>query len=519
MFKKINKKINYQKNYIDKEKEILYSNDLLGSLHISPIYRRFLNSKIFGYADILDQKIINNKINDWGNMFESFFEYLINKYNVKYMIKSLGIIYSNTERIAYEVRENKANITNICDDVITDLDYNGNAAELMSREIKILMERTILRNNKLGVKSLFSNKDYKKFLTYQFNWSIMSFYSSRNNISKTGIKIEIQIYPFRKDTINTGTFIEGTCKNNNLSRQNYNPKLFPNISEEFNQAFKLEKQLSFSTFDTMLNTFLNYFNNRKNRILLIPLEKFEKIIRKNYKKINLEKFISNNCLSNMNINVEYRNIYKSKHKYRLDTVPFILIDNEILIIKGVIHNSLYYWRNVYNQGIIPYNDKDLITSAAKIANNIISEKMVKDTELIFKKQNNRTYTNVKYNKIFGNQPIDYGDFDIISINDEKKILFNIEVKYIGTSMTGSELETDLYAFYSEKGHAFKCNRRNQFMLHNKSTFLKHFDALEYKIVNLMLISKPMEVKIRDDKYNFETVYYFGLEEYIKLVLD
>ncbi len=519
MFKKILKKIKYQKFYINNNKKIFYSNDILGSLHISPIYRRFLNCKIFGYDDILEQDIINDKINDWGNNFESFFEHLINKYNVKYMIKSLGIIYSNTEKIAFEVRENKVNVTNVCDDVIIDLDYNGNAAELMSRGIKILMERTILRNNKIGAKSLFSNKDYKKFLAYQFNWSIIGFYSSRNGISKAGIRSEIQIYPFRKDTINTSTFIEGTCQNKNLSRQNYNPKLFPNISEQFNQAFKLEKQLDFSTFDIMLNTFLNYFNNRKNRILLISLEKFKKIIQENYKGINLKKFISNNCLSNMNINVEYRNIYKSKHKYRLDTLPFILIDNEVLIIKGLIRNSLYYWRNVYNQGIIPYNDNDLITAATEKVNYIISEKMVKDIELIFKNKSNRTYTNVKYNNIFGNQPINYGDFDLVSINDSKKIIFNIEVKYIGTSMTGSELETDLYAFYSKKGHAFKCNRRNQFMLNNISMFLKYFNATEYKIYNLMVISKPMEVKVKDDRYNFETIHYSRLEDYIKLVLD
>jgi len=336
-------------------------------------------------------------------------------------------------------------------------------------------------------------------------------------MSKTDIKTEILIYPFSKDTINTSTFIEGICQNDNLSRQNYDSKLWDNIPDEFNEAFKTEKHIRLNDFDIMLRELHKLLKNKKRIVLTTTLKQFKVVLKRNYKDMDIDAFISNNCLSITNIDTNYDEVYKSKHKYRLDMLPLILINDEIHIVKGLIHYSQQYWRNVYNQGIAPYNKKDSITTAIPKVIEKITQKMVNDIEVELKSVNEtfRTDTNVEYHDIFGKQEVNYGDFDIIAVDDTKKIILNIEAKYLVTSLTGSGLENNYKNFYNKDGYAFKCNRRNEFMLKHEKIFRNYFNATDYTIHNLMVISKPMDIRIKDDKYNFETIHFQALKDYIK----
>lgn len=513
--KKINKKLKLTEKCLIGSKQFLYTKDILGAFHISKIYRRFFNMKMFGPDNITDQIVIQDNIKKWGNESESFYNFLIKKYHINYLLKSFGLIYSKCYDLSYDIRNVKTSLEEFPEDIILDINYTGIAAELMSKSLKFLLERIIKENNTSGKKMYLSNKDYNSFLTYLLNWSLLGFYNSRNSLSKTSVKTKIYIYPIETATINSEINITGTCTNENMTRTNYNPGLFNEISDDFNNAFKKQRGLYFSEYDNFLSNFLKYFKRSKSNIVELSYEEFQTYLKNVIITFEFEKIIRENCLTIDDMDkVDPKHIYKSVNKNRMDIKPFIIINDKVLCIKGLIHNSLQIWRNVYNQGMLPYGSKDLITTEVEKLNLLISEKFLTDVIKIFKDMGCITHKNVEYGNIFSRQPINYGDYDVIAINKEQKVVYNVEVKYIGTSLTASGLENDLYDYYKKNGHAYKCNRRNSLLLDNKKLFLEYFDIPNYELRNIMVISKPLDVKIKDEDYNFITLCYSMLKKYL-----
>lgn len=71
---------------------------------------------------------------------------------------------------------------------------------------------------------------------------------------------------------------------------------------------------------------------------------------------------------------------------------------------------------------------------------------------------------VKYQRIFGDREIDYGDFDVIYYTEDTKELFLIEAKYFSDSLNSSGMVTDYKKLFEKDGYYDRCRRRYDLIL-------------------------------------------------------
>ena len=214
------------------------------------------------------------------------------------------------------------------------------------------------------------------------------------------------------------------------------------------------------------------------------------------------------------------------NKERFEIRPFIgLEDGNMLISYAAIEQAKHLWVSYFSNGGMCYtNVSDNLTEAMGRRNKELSDILVDRIRQVL----NQYYTpkvnekDVKYQRIFGEREINYGDFDVVYYAENTKELFLVEAKYFSDSLNSSGMVTDYKKLFEKDGYYDHCKRRYVLVLKEPNK-VKEFIGVEgdIKIHLLFISSKPIELELQD-KDKVVTFLSLGIfDKYIagKLISD
>ena len=190
------------------------------------------------------------------------------------------------------------------------------------------------------------------------------------------------------------------------------------------------------------------------------------------------------------------------NKERLELRPFIgLEDGNVLISYGVLEQAIQLWVSYFANGGMCYsNVTDNLSKAMNERNQELSDILVTKIQEVLNKHYTPKFDerDVKYQRIFGEREIDYGDFDVVYYTEETKELFLIEAKYFSNSLNSSGMVTDYKKLFEKGGYYDHCRRRYNLVLSEPEN-VKRFIGVQDEIsVHLIFLSsKPIELEIQD----------------------
>ena len=190
------------------------------------------------------------------------------------------------------------------------------------------------------------------------------------------------------------------------------------------------------------------------------------------------------------------------NKERLKLRPFIgLEDGNVLISYGVLEQAIQLWVSYFANGGMCYsNVTDNLSKAMNERNQELSDILVTKIQEVLNKHYTPKFDDkdVKYQRIFGEREVDYGDFDVVYYTEETKELFLIEAKYFSDSLNSSGMVTDYKKLFEKGGYYDHCRRRYDLVLSEPEN-VKRFIGVQDEIsVHLIFLSsKPIELEIQD----------------------
>lgn len=190
------------------------------------------------------------------------------------------------------------------------------------------------------------------------------------------------------------------------------------------------------------------------------------------------------------------------NKERLELRPFIgLEDGNVLISYGVLEQAIQLWVSYFANGGMCYsNVTDNLSKVMNERNQELSDILVTKIQEVLNKHYTPKFDDkdVKYQRIFGEREVDYGDFDVVYYTEETKELFLIEAKYFSDSLNSSGMVTDYKKLFEKDGYYDHCRRRYDLVLSEPEN-VKRFIGVQDEIsVHLIFLSsKPIELEIQD----------------------
>lgn len=490
-----------------------YYENVLKSLDLSVYYIYRNNFTYFGYDIIYNQEKTLEKFNNIEEDFNSFVEYILTNYNYKILLVILGNVYTKLQ----EIHTNNDYILGNINNKNEDVSYASKAADLMARKLKTLIEMVLMHHQEKG-KNYFKKKDYKRLIILLYYYSIYIFYSVRTKYSKkyeNGVT-EFWIDPKSISPIYTQIEGQDNSKNDNDLYYNYDSNKERIIDQTFNEAFLKEKGILFTDFTKLMNQLLESLETLKKHNGIILSQKLNDYIKEKFPNCNLELFNKECVLKQDSFESDENNLYKNTCKHRLDTTPIIYFEkSKYLINKGIITNSINIWNNAHFIGLKPYStpednisqaiDKIIHKISYSLESDIIS--ILKDITPFFK-----IYRNRKTKHIFPKMRLDENEWDIIAIDNDNKYIFDIESKFLSTSMTELGLSNDL-----EKLEEYKKAFEKRITIENDNIeqFLKFCNAdRTFNIIHIMVTSKVVDSNITSNTRRFAIIHYDGFKKYI-----
>ena len=497
-----------------------YYNNVLLALGLSKFYIYYNNCCYFGSKEINDQEIVNKKIDNIIKNYEDYVDYLLGKYDKNALIIEIGVIYDKLQSIHLVNDQFLEDNKKLSIDEINNISYPARAADLMARKSKLLLERIVIKDNKKN-RLFVRNKDYKKLVILLYYYSLFIFYRTRSNLSKkyeNGVT-SYYIIPNSLEPIITYNKDQNNSKNENGVQFNYDSKINNIKNQKFENAFFNVKGITFENYKKLMDIIIEHLNTHKKTNLIIKKADFIKFVADNF-TIDKEKFESTCVFSKKNVHVADDELYKNNSAVRLDTAPIIDTGVEFFIInKSAFMNSKNFWDNVHSIGMIPYSLDDDITKEAqkiikrvsKLFENAVNDKLKKYNKNYDIKRNKKT------KEIFASEELDDNEWDMIAIDHKEKVILDIEIKFVSTSLTESQLANDMHKIgYDHKSYFKKFEKRIDIENKYMADFLNFCSAnKEYKIIRLMVISKVTEFDTNSKKRNFSIIHFGGLEKELK----
>lgn len=193
------------------------------------------------------------------------------------------------------------------------------------------------------------------------------------------------------------------------------------------------------------------------------------------------------------------------NKYRHELRPFICLDNNrVYVSYCAIEQAKHLWCSIFlNGGMCYSNAKDNLTAAIEKKNEELSDRLV---EILRAKL--RTHyipsvdeKDVKYDRIFGNKGLDYGDYDVVFYAPKVKELYLIEAKFFSDSLNSSGVISDYEKLFKEKGYYDHCRARYDLVLSEKEKMKEFLNISENDNISvhfLFVSSKPLEIEFQDN---------------------
>lgn len=163
--------------------------------------------------------------------------------------------------------------------------------------------------------------------------------------------------------------------------------------------------------------------------------------------------------------------------------------------------AIQLWVSYFANGGMCYsNVTDNLSKAMNERNQELSDILVTKIQEVLNKHYTPKFDDkdVKYQRIFGEREVDYGDFDVVYYTEETKELFLIEAKYFSDSLNSSGMVTDYKKLFEKGGYYDHCRRRYDLVLSEPEN-VKRFIGVQDEIsVHLIFLSsKPIELEIQD----------------------
>lgn len=299
---------------------------------------------------------------------------------------------------------------------------------------------------------------------------------------------------------------------------------------EFGKGFFAETKVQFLLFLAAIRNFHKYqLRDDDKSLTVISKEEFISLVESytNPKIEDGEAFYESFVLTRNKIKQHLRKKEEiiwvvGANKYRHEIRPFIgLDDGNVLITYGALEQAKQLWVSYFSNGGMCYTNpknSDSLTVAMEKRNKELSDILVDRAREILNKHYSAKidYKDVKYYRIFGEQKINYGDFDVVYFDEIKKELFLIESKYFSDSLNSSGMVTDYTKMFEAGGYYEHCRRRYDLVLAEPEK-LKNFIGTKEKISvhMLFLSSKPIEMEFQD-KDGIVTCLSLGIfEKYIE----
>lgn len=190
------------------------------------------------------------------------------------------------------------------------------------------------------------------------------------------------------------------------------------------------------------------------------------------------------------------------NKYRHELRPFLCLENERVVISYcAIEQAKHLWVSIMlNGGMCYSNAKDELTTAIEKRNEELSDKLVEKLrdKLRAHYKSDFDEIDVRYNRIFGQKEIDYGDFDLVFYAKEINELFLIEAKFFSDSLNNSGVISDYEKMFKEHGYYDHCRGRYDLVL-SEPEKMKAFVGAEGSVNAhfLFVSSKPLEIEFQD----------------------
>lgn len=397
----------------------------------------------------------------------------------------------------------------------SSLFYDVHDIELQIKILKYILEKRM----ELVSKAMITNYNIKPNLEYIIKISELSY--------NLNLCLDFMYYQLELGYIEIDNNYNLKIK---FKKLNYNSKYLENsydannkiitadIMKEYINSFKLDMGFDINDFTEVSSCLCvdipsKKFYKVKNNVLEIKKEKLVKLIEKyNQSHLSVDsinKILSYLIIDNKHISATYN---RESQLNRIDQKP-IICDEDILYyspaLVSEIHKFFTYAILIYD---FPYK-KDLpnISKTLEKLKKLSEKQIVYDIADIIKKNiTGLVYVEKKLHQINSNIDKNYsesiGDYDILAIDTNKKIIYNIEVKNLKLFSTIYEMYRQYYGFYHKNNYEFKFSRRiDALKKHYKSVFPSCFitDIDSYKMVNIFLTNKyfiPLFTERKDILY-------------------
>ncbi len=207
---------------------------------------------------------------------------------------------------------------------------------------------------------------------------------------------------------------------------------------------------------------------------------------------------------------------KKKRIHKISAQPILLISNELIYSPAAVYSLKSQWTDGIMNFTLPYNSG--LDNTLKVLDEwktFYEKKIVDDLFKLFSSPRYLAYKDQELYKLDkkGNHPRDLGDYDLIVIDLEEKVVQLFEVKYMRMSFTikdsiGGDQET---YFTGRKAKALQFVKRTEYFEDNFKTILQNLGhEYEFTIEKYFITNKNIRSLFRDYPFQIMSFNEFKL---------
>ncbi len=204
---------------------------------------------------------------------------------------------------------------------------------------------------------------------------------------------------------------------------------------------------------------------------------------------------------------------REKRDQRFDVRPIVKSGNMLIFSPVVMYELATMWEVGLQEFYPPYEiNLNNFTIVLRQWKKKCETQMETDINELCKNAGYITFKNLKLSKINKKYPSDLGDYDVLAIDTDKKIIWNLESKFLIKVGSIKEYANHQNTFFVNDKKDEKFAKRIEYLsTHLKDIFesLGIDDASEYTIKNLMITNKVFTSSYK--KVGFDIITFFELK--------
>lgn len=204
---------------------------------------------------------------------------------------------------------------------------------------------------------------------------------------------------------------------------------------------------------------------------------------------------------------------REKRDQRFDVRPIVANENRLIFSPVVMYELATMWEVGLQEFYPPYEiNLNNFTSVLKQWKTECETQMETDIEHLCKNAGYITYKNLKLHKVNKKHPADLGDYDVVAIDTTKKLVWNLESKFLIKVGSIKEYANHQDSFFISNKKDEKFARRIKYLSANivdVLNALKIGDADQYTIKSYMVTNKVFTSIYK--KIDFDILTFYELK--------